>query len=148
MHATRWMCLCLVLVVGVGVGVGTTHAQTAAPAATPAAQSARPGDVGQSWQIQFERTAKSDGAITFRLWPYGADPIDLVLPVAKGDTENKLARETRDLLREKLDNTEYRINMARRSVQVTAIRGERRFALELASSTAEGVDIDLYREGR
>lgn len=144
MHATRWMSLCLFVV----VGIGAPHAQTAAPAATPAAQAARPGDIGQSWQINFDRTAKSDGEITFRLWPYGSEPIDLVLPVAKGDTENKLARETRDLLKAKLDLTEYRIDMAKRFVKVTAIRGERRFALELASSTAEGVDIDLYREGR
>ena len=67
----------------------------AVPAAPAAAQAKRPGDAGNGWRIKFDRSAKADGVLHFRLWPYNADPIDINIPVKQGQTENAMARMER-----------------------------------------------------
>jgi len=120
---------------------------TAAPAAPAATMAKRPGDAGQSWRINFDRTAKADGVLHFRIWPFGADPIDIKIPVTKGQTENAMARITSDTFRQTLDNNDYRTDVKKNIAFLMAVHGNRRFALELVEKP-EGTDIDLYRGGR
>jgi hypothetical protein len=109
----------------------------------------RPGDIGQRWQIAYDRTSQSDGEIRWLVWQYDEQtPTEVVIPVKKGDTENRIAVTSRDVFREALENRYYNVNIAKGNVWITAKRGERRFGLQLAGSTAQGVNIDTYREGR
>jgi hypothetical protein len=118
-----------------------------AQSATAPAQ--RPGDIGQRWQIGYQRTSQSDGEIRWLVWQHDEEaPTEVVIPVKKGDTANRIAVTSRDAFRDKLENRYYNVNIAKGNVWITAKRGERRFALQLAGSTASGVDIDTYREGR
>jgi hypothetical protein len=122
----------------------------AAPAAPPApaaaaAQAKRPGDAGNGWRIKFDRSAKADGVLHFRLWPYNAEPIDINIPVKQGQTENAMARMTSDAFQAALDNNDFASDVKKDFAFVRAKHGNRRFALELLEHPA-GTDIDLYRE--
>ena len=140
----------LVFLLAAAMACGSAFAQSAPAAANAAANAAqRPGDIGQRWQIAFDRTSQSDGRIRFLLWQHDEDaPTELTIDVSKGDTENRIAIKARDSFRETLGSRDYNVNIAKGNVWITAKRGERRFALQLAESGATGVVIDLYREGR
>jgi len=144
MRAFRGSCLCVSLLFGL-----PAFAQEAAPAAASAAVEAdRPGDIGQRWRIEFERSAGTDGEIRLRLWPHNQPPIEVTIPVKQGDTGNGLARQTREILRDTLDKNKFIVEDAQRYVSIAAFNGERRFALQLVSNTAEGLGVELDRTGR
>ena len=117
-------------------------AQTAAVAPQIAATE-RPKDSAQTWLIEFDRTAQSDGTIAFRVWPYDRAPVDVFIQVKKGDTENAIALAFRDAFRKALGVQDYQINDERNYVRISGIHGTRRFGLEGVVSTAEGVQIDI-----
>ena len=144
MQASRWSCLCIALL----VGLPQAFAQDAPAAAPSAAEAKRPGDIGQRWRIEFERSADTDGVIVLRLWPHDQPPIEVSIPVQQGNTGNGLARKVRDLLRDSLDKNKFAVEDVGHFVTIAAFNGERRFALELASNTAEGLGIELDRTGR
>jgi hypothetical protein len=131
------------------VGLPPAFAQDAPAAAAPAAdESHRPGDIGQRWRIEYERSAQTDGEILLRLWPHNQPPIAVTIPVKQGDTGNGLARTTREILRDTLDKNKFFVEDGQRFVSIVAFNGERRFALELVSNSADGLGIDLERTGR
>jgi len=125
--------------------LAVAQAQSTAPAAPAAAQAKRPGDAGNAWRIKFDRSAKADGVLHFRLWPYNAEPIDINIPVKQGQTENAMARMTSDAFQAALDNNDFASDVKKDFAFVRAKHGNRRFALELLEHPA-GTDIDLYRE--
>lgn len=125
----------------------------AAPAAAPATLSVpageRPGDFGQRWQVEFDNTAQSDGRIVFHLWQYDEQgPTEIVIPVKQGDTRQRIAVAARDIFRRALPNRDFNTNLMKNNIFVTAKLGERRFSMQTVESSAAGVDVDLYREGR
>jgi hypothetical protein len=140
----------LVFLLAAAMACGGALAQSAPASANAAANAAqRPGDIGQRWQIAFDDTSQSDGQIRFLLWQHDEDaPTELTIDVAKGDTPNRIAVKARDSFRETLGSRDYNVNIAKGNVWITAKRGERRFALQLAENGAAGVQIDTYREGR
>jgi hypothetical protein len=151
---TRTMWLATLLPACLFAIIAVAHAQTAAeaapaPQATPQAPppaEARPAVTSQAWMIEFERSAKSSGTITFRVWPYAGDPIDIAVDVKQGDTENAIALKFKDAFRKGLGVQDYRTDAQRAFVRLVAVHGERRFALELVGSNVDGVRIDLGRE--
>lgn len=148
MQASRWSVLCIALLVGLPPALAQDTSSAATPAAAAAAEAGRPGDIGQRWRIEFERSAQTDGVLVFRLWPHDQAPIDITIPVQQGNTGNSLARKTRDLFRDSLDKNKFAVEDAGHYVSIAAFNGERRFALELASNTAQGLGVELDRTGR
>jgi len=121
-------------------------ASTAQAASSGAPSTQRPGDNAGEWAIEFERTAKSNGAITFRVWPYDAAPIDVTVPVQQGDTQNHITVAFRDAFRKSLGSTDFRVNSMKNVISIASKRGERRFGLELVQMDADGVDISLGKQ--
>ena len=119
---------------------------TAQAASSGAPSTQRPGDNAGEWAIEFERTAKSNGAITFRVWPYDAAPIDVTVPVQQGDTQNHITVAFRDAFRKSLGSTDFRVNSMKNVISIASKRGERRFGLELVQMDADGVDISLGKQ--
>lgn len=144
MRASPWSCLCLALL----AALPPAFAQDAPTAAASAVEADRPGDIGQRWRIEYERSAQTDGEIVLRLWPHNQPPIQVAIPVKQGDTANGLSRTTREILRDTLDKNKFAVEDGQRFVVIAAFNGERRFALELVSNSAEGLAVDLERTGR
>ena len=124
---------------------GATAQSTEGLRAPSAVADKRPGDASKSWTINFDRTAKSDGQIKLLIWQNDQDaPTEVVVPVTKGQTENSIALQTRELLRGILGVKDFETNNAKGNVYMRVKHGERRFSVQVAENTAEGVVIDLY----
>lgn len=124
---------------------GATAQSTEGLRAPSAAAEKRPGDASKSWTINFDRTAKSDGQIKLLVWQNDQDaPTEIVVPVKKGQTENSIALQTRELFRDILGVKDFETNNAKGNVYVRVKHGERRFSVQVGENSAEGVVIDLY----
>jgi hypothetical protein len=113
-------------------------------AALPAAAFASPSN---KWRIQCSEGAKSDGEIVFRLAPEGAEAIEVTVPVAKGTSENGVARRIRDVLRQQLDGEKFHVEVDDgEDVLVKKRSGQPDFDLALVRVTVAAVRIRLDRE--
>lgn len=115
------------------------------PAAMPAVASERPSS-SNKWRIKFDESSKSDGVITFRLWPGEGEPMDVTVAVRNHQAENSIARATRDALRTRLGKG-YQVEVDDgEDVLVKAKGGTRHFGLQVLSSSAKDVDVSLDKE--
>ena len=127
---------------------GAAHAQVAAPATAataPAADdAARPKVTSQAWSIKVERSAKADGRLAFRLWRNDTPPMEVSIDVKQGDTDRAIALALKNAFRGVLDSQDFHVDVAANFVQLRAMRGERRFGIEMVAPVM-GVDIELIR---
>lgn len=98
------------------------------------------------WRIKFDESSKSDGVITFRVWTTPTTTVDVPVNVARRQTENAIARATRDAFRTALGKG-YKVETDDGEDVLVKAKGKTpRFSLALVSSTADDVDIRLHRE--
>jgi hypothetical protein len=121
-----------------------------APASTPTASSlpagAKSPRASNKWRISFDESSKTDGQIIFRVWPKGSDPIEVSVVVRKGQQENSIARSARDAFKAVLGKA-YGVETDDGEDVLIKVKGKTaNFGLELVSSSAKDVDIDLDRE--
>jgi len=117
---------------------------TATGAAAPAeAERPRPSN---KWRIKFDERAKSDGTISFRIWPREGAPLQVDVPVVDGQSENRIASSARDALRVALGKGFHVEVDDGEDVLVKARHGTPDFGVQLVGNTARDVDIKLRRE--
>lgn len=116
--------------------------------ATPATTANSPASIPRAsnkWRIDFDESSKSDGIITFRLWSQGK-PIDVPVSVRNNQSENSIARATRDAFRSVLGNG-YKMETDDGEDVLVKVSGKMPdFSLALVSSGAKDIDISLRRE--
>ena len=99
------------------------------------------------YRIQVSEGAKSDGEIVFAFSPEGAAVFEVAVPIAKGTSENTVARKIRDVLRAKLDPKAFSVEGDDgEDVLVKKTSGQPDFGLKLASNSVKAVRIRLDRE--
>ena len=99
------------------------------------------------YRIQVSEGAKSDGEIVFAFSPEGVAAFEVAVPIAKGTSENAVARKIRDVLREKLDPKAYSVEVDDgEDVLVKKAAGQPNFGLKVASNSVKAVRIGLDRE--
>lgn len=139
----------LPLVVGTLLAVASPLAgaqQTAAPAAAAASTEAERPRPSNKWRILFDERAKSDGTISFRVWPGSGAPLQVDVAVVDGQSENHIAAAARDALRVALGKN-YHVELDDgEDVLVKARHGTADFGVQLIGNTARDVDISLRRE--
>ena len=119
-------------------------APTTAPAPAPVAAE-RPR-AASKWRVEFDESAKSDGVITFRAWPATGEAVDIDVPVRKGQTENAIARSTRDVFRAKAGKA-YHVEIDDGEDVLVKAKGKTgAFGLQLVGSTVKDVDINVERD--
>ena len=123
-----------------------TPALTAVPQATPAGPAMTAPRTSNKWRIEFDESSKSDGTITFRVWTQGDTTVDVPVSVRNNQTENSIARATRDAFRTVLGKG-YKVETDDGEDVLIKISGKTpHFGLALVGSTAKDVDISLDRE--
>lgn len=121
------------------------QAPAGAPTTVAAAETERPR-ASNKWRIAFDERAKSDGTISFRVWPKDAPPLQVDVAVLDGQSENHIAKSARDALGVALGKGFHVETDDGEDVLVKARHGTGDFGLQLISNTARDVDIKLRRE--
>ena len=99
------------------------------------------------YRIQVSEGAKSDGEIVFAFSPEGVAAFEVAVPIAKGTSENSVARKIRDVLRAKLDPKQFSVEVDDgEDVLVKKASGQPDFGLKLVSNSVKAVRITLDRE--
>ena len=99
------------------------------------------------YRIQVSEGAKSDGEIVFAFSPEGVAAFEVAVPIAKGTSENSVARKIRDVLRAKLDPKAFSVEVDDgEDVLVKKAYGQPNFGLKLVSNSVKAVRITLDRE--
>jgi hypothetical protein len=99
------------------------------------------------YRIQVSEGAKSDGEIVFAFSPEGVAAFEVAVPIAKGTSENAVARKIRDVLRAKLDPKAFSVEVDDgEDVLVKKAYGQPNFGLKLVSNSVKAVRITLDRE--
>ena len=136
----------LMLVLLALVAVPLARAQQSAQATTDAADPALRPHGSNKWRIEFDERAKSDGTLMFRIWPSGADPVLVEVPVRDGMSENHIAQAVRDAIGARLGKGYHVETDDGEDVLVKSRHGTGDFGIDLVSNTVRDVDIDLERE--
>ncbi|WP_448142785.1 hypothetical protein [Stenotrophomonas bentonitica] len=123
----------------------SSQATVDTPAVAGAAEAERPR-ASNKWRIVFDERAKSDGTISFRVWPKDAPPLQVDVAVLDGQSENHIAKSARDALGVALGKGFHVETDDGEDVLVKARHGTGDFGLQLISNTARDVDIKLRRE--
>jgi len=121
-------------------------APTTVSQATPAEPAMTAPRTSNKWRIEFDESSKSDGTITFRVWTQGDTTIDVPVSVRNNQSENSIARSTRDAFRKALGKG-YRVETDDGEDVLIKVSGKTpHFGLALLGSTAKDVDVRLHRE--
>ena len=132
--------LCLLL-----FAAAPSHAQFPPTLIANAGQGQRP-EPADRWRVEFNDAAESDGIISFRLWVHDESPQHVDVAIRSGQTDNQIARATRDALALRL-GARYTVELADgHAVVVTARRDAPRFTVELLRDTALDVDVEVDRD--
>lgn len=126
--------------------VPLARAQQAPLPTTDAADLATRPLSSNKWRIAFDERAKSDGTITFRIWPAAAEPILIDIPIKDGVSENHIASAVRDAIGTRLGKAYHVETDDGEDVLVKARRGTGDFGLELLGNSVRDVDVHLHRE--
>lgn len=128
------------------LAVPLARAQTSPLPASDAADPAVRPHASNKWRIAFDERAKSDGTITFRVWPADGEPILIEVPIKDGVSENHIAAAVRDVIGTRLGKAYHVETDDGEDVLVKARHGTKDFGLDLVSNTVRDVDIKLHRE--
>lgn len=109
---------------------------------------ALPAQAGSNkWRVQVSEGAKSDGEIVFAFSPEGLAAFEVAVAIAKGTSENNVARRIRDVLQEKLDGNSYRVEVDDgEDVLVKKVAASPNFGLKVTRNTVKAVRVNLDRE--
>lgn len=139
--------LSLVLAATILVAAPLVKAQAQpAPAGVAAPPETERPRGSNKWRIVFDERAKSDGVISFRIWPREGAPIQVDIPIVDGQSENRIASTVRDALKVRLGKGFHVETDDGEDVLVKAKHGTGDFGLQLLGNTARDVDIKLRRE--
>lgn len=123
--------------------VPLVRAQSTAAAAHAAPAPPRPSN---KWRVVFDERARSDGTLSFVVWPASGNSQRVDVPIKDGTSENQIARAVRDALGASLGKGWHVETDDGEDVLVKARRGTPDFGLELVGNTVEDVDVKLRRE--
>jgi hypothetical protein len=98
---------------------------------------------GDSWRIEADGSARSDGEIVFRVTPQGGEAVEISVQIETGTGENAVARRIRDAFRQQLVG-DYKIKTDDGEEVTIRARGETPdFTIELVSNSVQRTSIDI-----
>ena len=102
--------------------------------------------VENKWRLEFSGNAESDGRIVLELAPDQGEPMRATAQVAKGRSENGVARDVRDALKAQVGQR-YSVEVDDgEDVLVKRKRGERDFVITIVENSVDGVRIHVDAE--
>lgn len=122
-------------------------AATLAAAVPASAEKEQKLHLSNKWRVECSEGANSDGTILFRVTPKGGTPTEVAVPITNGRSENGVARDIRDALRNTLDPKKFHSETDDgEDVLLKKKGGAPHFELKLVSSTVKGVRLGIETE--
>jgi len=101
---------------------------------------------GNKWRLQFSGGAESAGHIILALTPDQGEPLQVTIDIAKGRSENAVAKDVRDGLRAQA-GAHYSVEVDDgEDVLVKKKRNEPNFGVTVVENTVQGVRINPDEE--
>lgn len=105
---------------------------------------AAPAD--SKWRLQFSGDAESGGTVVIAVTPVDGEATSVTIEIAKGTSENGVARRVRDGLKASI-GAQYSVERDDgEDVLIKRRRGERRFNVTIVSNSVRGVRINPDQE--
>ena len=100
-----------------------------------------------SWRIECSGNAESSGIIQFRVLPHQGEVVTVSVQVAKGRSENEVAKDIRDAFRAQLPPARFQAETDDgEDVLIKKKDGQPDFAIELGGSSVEHVRLNVQSE--
>jgi hypothetical protein len=122
----------------------TTPAAT--DAATAQAAPAAPLKLSNKWRIEVHEGANNTGTLLFRVTPDKGTATDIVVNIDKGRSENGVATDIKNTLKQALDPKVYHVETDDGEDVLVKKRKGPNFEVKFVESTLKGTRIDVDRE--
>ncbi len=140
----------LALAAGLTLPPVATFAQDPAattPAATEAtAAPAAPLKLSNKWRIKVHEGANNSGTLLFRVTPDKGAATDIVVNIEKGRSENGVATDIKNMLKQALDPNTYHVETDDGEDVLLKKRKGPNFEVKFVESTLKGTRIYLDKE--
>ena len=102
--------------------------------------------LSNKWRIEVSEGANNAGTIAFRVTPKDGTPVDVVVNVKDGRSENGVASDVRDAFKKALDSKVYKVEKDDGEDVLVKKRKGPDFEVKLVESTVKGTRIDVEKE--
>ncbi len=117
------------------------------PAATEAATApAAPLKLSNKWRIEVHEGANNTGTLLFRVTPDKGTATDIVVNIEKGRSENGVATDIKNTLKQALDPKVYHVETDDGEDVLVKKRKGPNFEMKFVESTLKGTRIDVEKE--
>jgi hypothetical protein len=138
--------LAALLAANAAVGQEAVPAAAAEAAVTVAPESFADLKYSNKWRIEVKEGANNDGTARFRVTPKGEAPIEVIVTIKEGRSENGVAADVKNALKAALDDKHFSVEGDDfEDVLVKSKKGPD-FSLELVEETLKGTHFDVERE--
>ena len=102
--------------------------------------------LSNKWRIEVSEGANNTGTITFRVTPKEGTPVDVIVEIKDGRSENGVAVDIRETLKKSLDAKVYHVERDDGEDVLVKKRKGPDFELKLVESTLKGTRINVEKE--
>lgn len=100
-------------------------------------------EYSNKWRIKFDNRTDSAGELVFLFALKGAQPISINISIAKGLSENDIAKIIENAFKQ---NAPRGINVERDDGEDVLVKYKQRFSLTLLSNSVADLDVELDKE--
>jgi len=102
--------------------------------------------LSNKWRIEVSEGANNAGTIAFRVTPKEGTPVDVVVDIKDGRSENGVASDVREALKKALDPKVYKVEKDDGEDVLVKKRKGPDFEVKFVESTVKGTRINVEKE--
>jgi hypothetical protein len=134
------------LAASAAVGQEAVPAAAAEAAVAVAPESFSDLKYSNKWRIEVKEGANNDGIARFRVTPKDEAPIEVIVNVKEGRSENGVATDVKNAFKAALDPKRFHVEGDDFEDVLVKKKGGPDFSIELVEETLKGTHFDVERE--
>ena len=140
------LALAALLAANAAVGQEAVPAAAAEAAATVAPESFADLKYSNKWRIEVKEGANNDGVARFRVTPKDEAPIEVIVTIKEGRSENGVSADVKKAFKAALDPKRFRVEGDDFEDVLVKKKDGPDFSIELVEETLKGTHFDVERE--
>jgi hypothetical protein len=110
-------------------------------------ETAKKPSLSNKWRLECSGNAESDGTVAVKISQQDADPITVEIPVAKGTSENGVAKTIVKVLKANLDKKAFHVERDDGEDVLVKKKGKtKNFGLEIVSNSVKNLRLRVEKE--